>query len=100
MNKLTPLQTRVLGIIKRHPNAADDDSDLLSRYWYAFDGWNDDNPLYDNLRKATSPESLSRARRKLHELGYIQYSSEAYEAREKLFKQYQDENSNLQQRFI
>ena len=88
---LTPLQQRVLQVVNSYPKTANDDPMLLDTYWHMYDDWLDNKSLYWNLSRSTSPESITRARRKLHELGYIKYSDEADAAREKQFKTYRNE---------
>ena len=69
---------------------------LLAAVWRE-EGWNDSLTLLDNLKRVSNPETITRARRKLHELGLIEYSDEADARREKEMIRHIDENSNLEQ---
>lgn len=84
--KLTNQQQRVLDLIHDTPRAANDDPMLIDIYYRTYDGWDDTKSLYDNLCRVTPPDSILRARRKLHELGIVQYTKDAEEARYKKFK--------------
>ena len=96
MINLTPKQRKVLSVIVKHPKAANDDAYLLDAYWHEYDGWLDNRSLYDNLSRASSPESITRTRRKLHELGCITYSEKADKTREEKFIEYRNENSEYE----
>lgn len=90
--KLTPKDQRVLDVIERNPGIQNSDAKLLDTYWHEADGWDDTKSLYWNLSQVTPAESITRSRRKLHELGYIKYSKDADAAREKKFIEYRIEN--------
>lgn len=89
------MQQRVLKVIKDNPGAENDDAKLLECYWRQVDGWVESMTLYWNLQRVTSSESITRARRKLHELGYIKYSKSADKAREDRFVEMRNENSSF-----
>jgi len=89
--RITPLQKRVLGIIQDSPRAANDDPMLLDLYWHTYDGWDDKKSLYSNLSRISPSESITRARRKLHELGLIVYTEDTEQARYEEFKKYKEE---------
>ena len=72
----TRIQDRVLRVIHSNPGVEDDDKQLLAAVWRE-EGWNDSLTLLDNLKRVSNPETVTRARRKLHELGLIEYSDEA-----------------------
>lgn len=78
---LNQKQKNVLHIITKYPEAANDESLLLERYWLEIDGWREDRSLFDNLSRATRPETITRRRRELKNLGLIKYSGEADKAR-------------------
>lgn len=86
-------QNNVLQVIRSTPQAANDDAMLLDIYWHTYDGWDDNKSLYYNLSKATSSETITRSRRRLHEKGLIKYSKDADKARERLYKEYKEEYS-------
>lgn len=92
MKNLTPKDKRVLKVIEDNPGCQNDDARLLDVFWHQADGWDDTKSLYWNLSKVTPAESITRSRRKLHELGYIKYSKDADTAREKKFVEYRYEN--------
>ena len=83
---LTKMQRNVLHIIQKYPEAANDDSVLLERYWIEIDGWDEDKSLYFNLRKCSNPGSITRRRRELYNRKLITYTKEAEEMREEAFK--------------
>jgi len=97
--KLTKRQQAVLDVINRNPGCQNDEALLLERYWVEVDGWDESKSLYWNLQRMTHPESLSRIRRRLHELGHIKYSEEALERRTQQFEQYLDEFGQPVMRF-
>ena len=82
---LNRIQKNVLAIIKDFPQAANDEAALLDQYWHRFDNWNDTQSLYYNLSKVTRPETITRRRRELYNLGLIDYSDEATKQREEAF---------------
>ena len=69
-------QKLVFEAYKNDPNCVNDENRLLEAVWLR-QGWDSAKSLYWNLSRVSHPESLSRARRKLHELGLIKYSEEA-----------------------
>lgn len=83
---LNRVQRNVLAIIKDFPPAANDEAALLDQYWHRFDNWNDSQSLYYNLSHATRPETITRRRRELYNLGLIEYSEQATKTREEAFK--------------
>jgi len=82
---ITAKQQLVLDAIKQHPKAADDDALLMATVW-SKEGWDDSLSLYDNLSHVTRPETLTRRRRELHDLGLVTYSSDADKTRYEAFK--------------
>ena len=69
-----------------------DDNLLVSRVWLEL-GWSDYKSLYANLTDLPSAETITRARRKLHQDGEIEYSKEVDEARFKKFIEMKEEYS-------
>lgn len=82
---LTKAQQLVLRVIQANEGVQNDETKLLEAVWY-FEGWDDSKSLYWNLSRVTHPETISRARRKLHELGLISYSKDAERARYEAYK--------------
>lgn len=91
--KLTKHQQLVMNAYNANNNCVNDDKDLFAAVWYS-QGWNDNNTLAENLSQVANPESITRARRKLHELGMIKYTDKALKQRTEQFEQYREENSN------
>ena len=91
--KLNTKSQLVLRVIYSNPGVQDDDKLLLAAVWRE-EGWNDNLTLLDNLKRVSNPETITRARRKLHELGLIEYSDEADARREKEMLRHIDENSS------
>ena len=93
MTKLTKQQSLVLGVIRRHPAAADSEMFLLERYWIEVDKWDETKSLYWNLQRSTHAETISRRRRELYNMGLIEYSDKALKSRTKAFKKERDVHS-------
>ena len=87
---LTKIQNKVLYIIKMWPESANDDAALLSNYWNFWDGWQEDKSLYWNLSRVTRPETISRRKRELYNLGLIKYSEERQKVVMEAFKNERD----------
>lgn len=85
---------RVVELCNNDPRCANDDSILLDQYWHAYDNWVDSRSLYWNLSRSTAPGSITRARRKAHELGLITYTAETDKAREERYKEELGDNSD------
>ena len=86
MTKLTKNEQFVLKTIKANPGVQDDEHKLLEAVWLA-QGWKQSYSLYYNLTFVTHAETVARARRKLHEIGLIEYSPNALRRRTKRYKQ-------------
>lgn len=98
MKPLTKREQTILDLINRDPKIVDDEMLLLERYWIEIDHWDDTKSLYWNLQRSIHPESLSRIRRKLNEMGLITYSKEALKFRDNAFRQQQDEHGSHYER--
>ena len=96
--KLTHKQQVVLDLINKYPKAADSDPILLDRYWHEVDHYDDTKSLFWNLEQVTPPGSITRARRKLHEYGYIKYSKDIENKRYEAMQDYQDEHGSHYER--
>lgn len=94
MVDLNDKQKKVLGVITRHPEAANNDAILLERYWIEVDHWDENKSLYWNLTKCTRSETITRRRRELHNLGLIEYSKDANKKRTEAFNNERDRSNN------
>lgn len=83
-------QRLVYQVIQTSPWVANNDADLIAAVWRK-EGWDDSRSLEDNIKQVTRPETITRARRKLHEDGFIQYSKEADGRRYEAFLNARDE---------
>lgn len=87
MNKpLTKNERYVLQVIRDNEGVQNDEMRLLEAV-YLSQGWDDTRSLYWNLTRVMHPESVARARRKLHEYGLTEYSPDALNRRTKRYKQ-------------
>lgn len=85
MKTKRPIDRAILAIYSRYPQVVNDDALLLDAVWRLL-GWDESKTLLENLRKLPRPESITRARRRLHEQGHIVYSKAADERRMQEFK--------------
>ena len=92
--RLTKMQRTVLNKIKELPACAINDKILITGIWID-EGWDNSKPLLDNLIKVTSPETITRARRKLHEMGLITYDKATLHKRYKEFLRVRDNRGNI-----
>lgn len=92
--KLTPKQRLVYDAIKEYPEAANDDAILLAAVWHK-EGWHQPLDLEDNLKRVSRPETLSRRRRELFNLGLIEYSPKAMKSRMDAFKNERERHSPI-----
>lgn len=76
MPDLNKIQTNVLAICRMYPEAIDNPTILLEKYWLTFCGWDQTKSLYYNLSKATRPETITRRFREIREMGLIEQSSQ------------------------
>lgn len=95
LEKMSPIDNRVLQVIERHPGSENDDNWLLFYYWTEVNRWDEGVDLYNNLRSSESAESILRARRRLHEHGFITYSTGAHARRERNFIRMRDVHSKF-----
>lgn len=68
-------------ILAKYPSARDNDKMLMMMYWEDVDGIKDIGNRFDFIFKATSPETIVRARRLIQEEGKHLPSSEAVAVR-------------------
>jgi hypothetical protein len=83
-DKINKLQRLVLDVIRENPGCQNDDARLIAAVWRK-QGWTDGVCLEDNIAYVTRPESITRRRRELHEMGLITYSKDADESRRDAF---------------
>lgn len=95
MDKIKVLDA-VVRICNQYPDAANDDSLLLERYWIEIDGWDTTKSLYQNLQRMTNPETITRRRRTAFNLNLITYSDKALKSRTKAFKNELNDHSNYE----
>jgi hypothetical protein len=79
--KAKKVKDSVLDILERFPETRDDDRHLLLRYWSEKDGLAFDYTFPGNFLAATTPESITRARRQIQNAGLFPPSAEASSAR-------------------
>ena len=91
-------QQLVLDAINRCPEAANNEALLLEQVWLE-EGWLDNRSLYNNLCRVTRPETISRRRRELYNMGLIKYSADADKGRMEAFKSERDNHSVFMQMF-
>lgn len=72
--------------------ACNDDNYLIAAIWLE-QGWDSKKSLYDNLQHVSSAQSIVRERRKLHQDGIINYSTEVENRRFRAFTDKRDEYS-------
>lgn len=92
---ITSKQQLVLLAIQDNPEAANDDALLLSLIWER-EGWDSTKPLSYNLHHVSRPETISRRRRELYNLGLIEYTDKAEKERTEAFKDELEQHSSHQ----
>lgn len=92
-NKFSPTEANIMRLYEQDRNVVNFDKLLISRYWLEFDGWDNYKTLLENMVRATPASTITRARRVLHENGYIIYSKSVAERRERLYKEKLEEHS-------
>lgn len=88
--KFNKTKRMVYNVIQENPDAANNDSLLLSLIWEK-QGFNYDRSLFDNLSRVYSPETITRSRRWLHEHNFITYSKDSMKRRTDKFKKDREE---------
>ena len=91
---LTKKQKLVLGVILDNPGVQNDDATLIVAVWRR-EGWSDNRTLEQNLARVTRPETITRRRRELYNMGLITYSPQADKTRMKAFKNERDAHSTF-----
>jgi hypothetical protein len=97
MSKSLDAVDRVIAICKHEPMAANSDSVLIARFWQSenFNKMYMDHGLVFALERVTRPETITRARRRAHEAGLIQYSDKADAERYKAHKRESEAANSL-----
>lgn len=92
--KLNSMQKTVLDVINKYPGIQNSDAFLVAAVWRE-KGWDDSQPLEENIRIMPRSESITRRRRELHQMGLITYSQKADEARQEAFKNERELHSSF-----
>lgn len=87
MGKLDKIKRVILQLYLKDKSIVNDDRKLLAKV-YEYYGWSYRTSIYENLLRMPSAESVTRARRKLHEDGLISYSQKALDMRIDEFNEY------------
>lgn len=82
---LNKKQQQVLEIIRRYPEAANDEAMLLDRFYHEIENYDDTKSYYWNISRSTRAETITRRRRELFNLGLITYSDNALKVRTEAF---------------
>lgn len=90
---ITKKQKLVLKAIELEPDAVDDDALLISTVWI-MEGFDSRMKLYENLKRLTRAETITRRRRELYNMNLIEYSAEAQRRRMEAFKNERDMHSD------
>lgn len=90
--RLSRLQQIVFNVIQQFPGVQDDDAALTAAVWRST-GWSDYATLEENVRIMARPESITRRRRELHQMGLIAYSDKAMRRRTNAFINERDKNN-------
>lgn len=97
---ITAKQKLVLDAINEHPESANNDALLFSLIWIK-EGWDfTHGTLYQNLSRVTRPETITRRRRELFNLGLIEYSTSAQKARMEAMKAEQEAHTQVWHNFL
>ena len=88
---LNTKQQNVLEVIKRFPESVNDDAKLISSYWVLFDNWTGGT----DLSKCTRPETITRRRRELYNMGLISYSDESDKRREEAYANEKERSAEM-----
>ena len=91
MMKMTKNQKLVYEAVQSDQRAAEEDHVLLAKVWER--DWDYSKSLEENLRRLPNPETLTRCRRRLHELGLIHYSEETDKRRMEQFNEHREQYS-------
>ena len=90
---LTAKQALILDIINNNPEVQNDDTSLIASVWRA-QGWDDNKRLEDNISRVMHPETITRRRRELFNMGLIEYSDKVMKDRTEAYKSEQDNHSD------
>ena len=95
---LTAKQALILDIINNNPEVQNDDTSLIASVWRA-QGWDDNKRLEDNISRVMHPETITRRRRELFNMGLIEYSDKAMKTRMEAMKAEQNNHSDYEKSF-
>lgn len=93
------IDAMIRALYKERPTIVDDDAKLVAAIWHNL-GWDYTATLYENLRVMPQADTITRARRKLHEQGEIRYSEDVDAKRFKKFTEITDEYGHSKGNFI
>lgn len=77
-------QELVLKAIRQNPGVENNDANLIAAVW-RLEQWDEGRSLEENISRMTRPETITRRRRELHQMGLIDYSPEADKMREEAY---------------
>lgn len=97
MNKLTKAQQLIYTVIQNNPGVQNDEVSLIEAVYY-HQGWDESKSLYWNLSRVMHPESISRRRRELYNMGLIEYSDKALKSRTDAYKNERNDHSGYEKK--
>jgi len=89
---LNKKQQLVYRVIQLNPGVQNSDADLIAAVW-RYEGWEDSRGLEQNIMTVTRPETITRRRRELFNMGLIDYNEEALTERTEAFINERDAHS-------
>ena len=87
-------QRLVYDVIRANPGCQDNDAELIAAVW-RHEGWSDNLSLEENIAIVTRPDTITRRRRELHQMGLIDYSEQSDSEREQAFVNERDAHSSM-----
>lgn len=84
MTKITNTRQIVLDVINQYPYLANNDMLLFAAIWNKT--WDNNKKLSENLLNQIHPETITRRRRELYQMGLIKYTTQSLKEREDAFK--------------
>lgn len=97
--KLNKKQALVYRVIQDNLNIQNDEAALIAAVWRV-EGWSDSQSLEHNIARVTRPETVSRRRRELFNMGLIHYSDKADQERTEAFNNERDRHSSFYDKFV
>ena len=90
---LSKKQRLVYEVIKANQGVQNNDADLIAAVW-RYEGWNEYKSLEYNLSRMTRPETITRRRRELFNMGLIEYSETSLKDRSEAFDNERNNNNH------